>query len=75
MGGGRVTGINITGPLDSTHILYVNGVSLTHGHNPHEHFWTFAKAAADPSFKCPCIYQAFLVSLEMTTSVIIPYTQ
>ena len=39
---------------------YVDGVSLTHGHNPRHHIWTFASAVDEsdhhgPSiFVCPC---------------------
>ena len=38
---------------------YVDGVSLTHGHNHRNHIWTFASAISDhPSYSntyCPCI--------------------
>ena len=38
---------------------YVYGVSLTHGHSPRRHIWTFAGASDEtsrhPTFKCPCI--------------------
>ena len=38
--------------------VYVDGVSLTHGHNPRKHIWTFAAAVDEestyPSAVCPC---------------------
>ena len=41
---------------------YVSGVSLTHGHNPRKHIWTFAGASDETNrnytFKCPCINTA-----------------
>ena len=38
---------------------YVDGISLTHGHNPRNHIWTFAAAlhevtTAYPASLCPC---------------------
>ena len=39
---------------------YVDGVSLTHGHNPHHHIWTFASAVDESDhhgtslYVCPC---------------------
>jgi len=39
---------------------YVDGVSITHGHGPRKHIWTFvtahseASGAAAPTFICPC---------------------
>ena len=48
----------------STHQLtidqsYVDGISLTHGHSPRKHIWTFASALDEvgtyPQNICPCI--------------------
>ena len=42
--------------------LYVDGISLTHGHSPCQHIWTFANAldeAHSDTTVCPCTYTAF----------------
>ena len=42
---------------------YVDGVSLTHGHDPRQHIWTFASAYGETLFSkqnyyaCPCSYR------------------
>ena len=37
---------------------YVDGISLTHGHNPRKHIWTFVAALHEinnaPNYVCPC---------------------
>ena len=37
---------------------YLDGISLTHGHNPRKHIWTFAAAldevGTNPSYNFPC---------------------
>ena len=37
--------------------VYVDGVSLTHGHSPHQHIWTFVNAVNETQTDrraCPC---------------------
>ena len=49
---------------------YVDGVSLTHGHNPRKHIWTFANAYDEnhsDSSRCPC------TTASMFTGIIPPF--
>ena len=47
-------------PSNSIEGGYVDGISLTHGHNPRHHIWTFASAVDESDhegstiFVCPC---------------------
>ena len=45
---------------------YVDGLSITHGNNPHQHIWTFASGRGekyDHVYSCPCTYtNAYLPS-------------
>ena len=47
---------------------YVSGVSLTHGHNPRKHIWTFAgaydEAVGDDDSKCVCTNPALRSSVS-----------
>ena len=48
---------------------YVDGISLTHGHNPRKHIWTFVGAADEVQNHqrvCPC------TNINNTVSIIIP---
>ena len=59
---GKVIGYQ-EGSTDAFAGNYIDGVSLTHGHNPRLHIWTFA-AAVDESGThiaaviCPCIHSS-----------------
>ena len=47
---------------------YVDGISLTHGHNPRKHIWTFVGAADEVQNHrvCPC------TNINSTVSIVIP---
>ncbi len=47
------------GGHDSIDEIYLDGISLTHGSNPHKYIWSFAAAfderGTTPRSNCPCI--------------------
>ena len=47
---------------------YVDGISLTHGHNPRKHIWTFVGAVDEVQNQrvCPC------TNINNTVSIVIP---